>query len=273
MKDFRKIEHAVLLRYYQLAEESSDLTPAKQIAADLKDWISARRVEVAIDGLVANELLEDEFLPDAIAGWRITRKGMEFVDRQLGKPVSFIARLNQTGFKWLDDGDADRAVISASSDKAVSNSWIDQWEGQEPSLDMPGEEDGGYLEFADNILVAIADEQEPPGLYPIDIEEVAKRNKIPGHATWLKLVGSDLQGRGLGKVVGEGPGYKFLLNGVGLNTANQVRGNTSWAFYPSSPTSLSSDADVAAEAPDWGKRGAILTGVGILVAILIAVVS
>ncbi len=265
LKDLRKIEHVVLYRYYLLAETTADLLPAGEISKQLSAWIAPRRVEVAIDALVANAMLEDEFLPHGRPGWRITRRGLEFVDRQLKQPTSFLSRLATYGIEWLASEEAAKANITASSDQPINPEWKDEWEGHEITLDLPSSEDGGYLNFADRILIAIADEQEPPGLSPVGLEEIAKRRGIKAQATWLKLVGSDLQGRGLGRTVGSGPGYKFLLNGVGLNTANKLR------------EAHSSDADdrprIAAATIDWGKWGTILTGIGILVAIIIAMTA
>lgn len=271
LKDLRKIEHVVLHQYYVLSENSSELAPAREISDTLTSWISARRVEVAIEALVAKGMLEDEFLPQAKAGWRITRRGLDFVDRQLKQPASFIARLAEGGLPWLISSEALKANVLSSLDQARPDDGKDVWEGHESTLDVPSADDGGYLEFADKLLVAVADEQEPPGLCPVDLEELARRHGLSAYPTWLKLVGSDLQGRGLGKVIGEGPGYKFLLNGIGLNTANKVRGTSSWSFYPGDELRLLRPP--YASEPDWGKWGVIATVLGIIVAVVIAIAA
>jgi hypothetical protein len=271
LKDLRKIEHVVLYQYYLLSENSSELAPASEISEKLTSWVTARRVEVAVEALVANGMLEDEFLPQSKAGWRITRRGLDFVDRQLKQPASFIARLAEAGFSWLSSSEAMKANIRSSLDQARANGWKDVWEGHESTLDVPSSEDGGYLEFADKLLVAVADEQEPPGLCPVDLEQLARRHGLSAYPTWLKLVGSDLQGRGLGKTIGAGPGYKFLLNGMGLNTANKIRGSSSWSYYPNDEAR--SLRPPHASEPNWGKWGVIATALSIIVAVLIAIVS
>jgi len=271
LKDLRKIEHVVLYQYYLLSENSSELAPASEISEALTSWISARRVEVAIEALVANGMLEDEFLPQSKAGWRITRRGLDFVDRQLKQPASFVARLAESGFAWLASSEALKANIRNSLDQARPGDWKDVWEGHESTLDVPSAEDGGYLEFADKLLVAVADEQEPPGLFPVDLEQLARRHGLSAYPTWLKLVGSDFQGRGLGKVIGDGPGYKFLLNGIGLNTANKVRRTSSSSIYLNEESG--SPRPPYASQPDWGKWGVIATVLSIIVAVVIAIAA
>jgi hypothetical protein len=80
-----------------------------------------------------------------------------------------------------------------------------------------------YLIFRDDILVAIADDQEPPGLVEVDLFEVCQRRNIRFIESWVHLVGKDLEELGFGKDKSTLKNRRFLLNGAGLAKATEIR--------------------------------------------------
>ena len=80
-----------------------------------------------------------------------------------------------------------------------------------------------YLTFRDDLIVAIADEQEPPGLAEIDLFSLVQRRKIHHLDTWVHLVGKDLERLGYGSDRSTMKNRRFLINGAGLEAATLLR--------------------------------------------------
>jgi hypothetical protein len=79
-----------------------------------------------------------------------------------------------------------------------------------------------YITFRDALLIAIADEQEPPGLGAVILQDVVNRNDVAHQPTWLQTVGADYERLGYGKIIFDGHD-RFLINGAGLEAATLVR--------------------------------------------------
>ena len=84
-------------------------------------------------------------------------------------------------------------------------------------------EERDYLTFRDEIIFAIADEQEPPGLAEIDLFSLVQRRKIHHMETWVHLVGKDLERLGYGSDRSTMKNRRFLINGAGLEAATLLR--------------------------------------------------
>jgi hypothetical protein len=84
-------------------------------------------------------------------------------------------------------------------------------------------ENADYITFRDSVIVALADDQEPPGLGYLDIEDLCKRHGIFAHETWISTVGHDMQSLGWGKADSDLEEHRFLINGGGLARAAEVR--------------------------------------------------
>lgn len=114
MLSAKKIELAVLHKLYQFAERNEEAPTPTVIAGAFKGpEISLRRIEVALDSLVA--LGQAESIPDPTAGvyrWQIASEGFGVVDRALRIPTTFIARLNLNGDAWLQSEEAEAAVLN-----------------------------------------------------------------------------------------------------------------------------------------------------------------
>ena len=80
-----------------------------------------------------------------------------------------------------------------------------------------------YITFRDSVIVALADEQEPPGLGAIELSELCKRHGIPFHDTWIQTVGADMAQLGWGTDRSTLKGRLFQINGSGLARASEVR--------------------------------------------------
>ena len=80
-----------------------------------------------------------------------------------------------------------------------------------------------YLWFRDELLVAVADEQEPPGLVEVDLFEIARAKGIRFQESWIHVVGKDWEKLGLGQDRSTLKNRRFLMNGPGLARASEIR--------------------------------------------------
>ena len=80
-----------------------------------------------------------------------------------------------------------------------------------------------YIGFRDSVIVALADEQEPPGLGSIEVSGLCKRHGISFHETWLQTIGPDMAQLGWGTDRSTLKERSFLINGSGLARAVEVR--------------------------------------------------
>ena len=83
--------------------------------------------------------------------------------------------------------------------------------------------DHDYLTFRENLLVAMADEQEPPSWGELDLFELCERKRIRAQETWLHLVGRDLEELGYGRDRSTMKNRRFLINGAGIAAATEIR--------------------------------------------------
>ena len=84
-------------------------------------------------------------------------------------------------------------------------------------------EDTDYIAFRDSVIVALADDQEPPGLGDFDIADLCARHGIKAHETWIMTVGRDMESLGWGRDTSTTKQRRFLINGGGLARAVEVR--------------------------------------------------
>ena len=84
-------------------------------------------------------------------------------------------------------------------------------------------EDTDYIAFRDSVIVALADDQEPPGLGDLDLKDLCARHQIGFHDTWLMTVGADMEQLGWGTDTSTLKQRRFLINGAGLARATEVR--------------------------------------------------
>ncbi len=83
--------------------------------------------------------------------------------------------------------------------------------------------DTDYLAFRDAVIVALADDQEPPGLGEMDLFDLCARHQIGFHDTWVMTVGEDMERLGWGKDTSTLQHKRFLINGGGLARAAEIR--------------------------------------------------
>ena len=119
----RKIELAVMFKLHQLAEadeEAITIAEAQELFGS-EFTLSRRRVEFALEELERrHEVIRDydRYAEDERC-WKISRLGMETVDRAMRVPTSFIARLAKVGDDWLNSEEAHSAILQKSkSDEA-----------------------------------------------------------------------------------------------------------------------------------------------------------
>ncbi|QBM74914.1 hypothetical protein E2E30_03415 [Sphingomonas sp. AAP5] len=82
--------------------------------------------------------------------------------------------------------------------------------------------DHDYITFREALLIAVADEQEPPGLGAVQLEQVAERHAITYQATWMQMVGPDFERLQYGKMIFDGE-TRFLIRGAGVEAATLFR--------------------------------------------------
>jgi hypothetical protein len=80
-----------------------------------------------------------------------------------------------------------------------------------------------YRDFREEVLIAIADEQEPPGLGEVDLFDLCRRRQIPFQETWVHLLPRDLEDLGYGSDHSTMSARRFLINGAGLAAAAEAR--------------------------------------------------
>ena len=122
--------------------------------------------------------------------------------------------------------------------------------------------DYDYLSFRDDILIGVADLQEPPGLFAVEIGRLVEQLGIAAQPSWIMLVAKDLADQGFGRDQSTLKSHTFLLNGKGLARATELRRER----QASGPLETSASID-------WTKWGTILAGVGIAVTILVALIA
>ena len=83
--------------------------------------------------------------------------------------------------------------------------------------------DTDYIAFRDAVIVALADDQEPPGLGDLDLFDLCERHQIGFLDTWVMTVGKDMEGLGWGEDTSTLDAKRFLINGGGLARAAEVR--------------------------------------------------
>ena len=83
--------------------------------------------------------------------------------------------------------------------------------------------DISYPSFRDSVIVAIADEQDPPGLGQVNLHDLCNRHALACTPTWIEVVGGDMDKLGWGRDVSTLKERKFLINGAGLARAAEVR--------------------------------------------------
>jgi hypothetical protein len=111
----RKIELAVMFKLHQLAEadeEAITIAEAQELFGS-EFTLSRRRVEFALEELERrHEIIRDydRYAEDERC-WKISRLGMETVDRALRVPTTFIARLAKVGDDWLNSEEAHSATL------------------------------------------------------------------------------------------------------------------------------------------------------------------
>lgn len=118
-----------------------------------------------------------------------------------------------------------------------------------------------YTEFLDDVIVAIADEQGPPGLGEVQIQDICDRHNIVAQETWVQLAAKDMADYGWGKSYSQWGGGGFQINGGGLRRADEIRKSKQEAAK-----SLPSETN-------WAKLSAIFAGIAIPVAIILWVFS
>jgi hypothetical protein len=82
---------------------------------------------------------------------------------------------------------------------------------------------GDYIAFRDSVIVALADDQVPPGLGDLELTDLCRRHGIAFSETWITTVGADMEVLGWGRDRSTLKERRFLINGAGLARAAEVR--------------------------------------------------
>ena len=85
------------------------------------------------------------------------------------------------------------------------------------------DQDGDYVAFRDSVIVALADDQEPPGLGTVELSDLCKRHGITFYDSWIMTVGTDIEALGWGTDQSTLKQRLFLINGSGLARAAEIR--------------------------------------------------
>jgi len=113
-----------------------------------------------------------------------------------------------------------------------------------------------YTQFCDDFLVAVADEQEPPGLAAIIVSDVCERAGIDAQESWILLVAGDLNRDGFGSTYDTWDDGYFLINGSGLRRADEIR------------ASKNRNLVTRFDGANWQKWGAIIAAAALIVYII-----
>lgn len=119
-----KIDLAVLYKLHEHAEAGGEAIPPREVVHLFDVHVSTRRVELALEELSAKGDIEREYHPHySDEGlWQVSREGLAKVDRALRVPSSFIARLQESGDRWLESDEAKQAVLKRLTDPMSSTS-------------------------------------------------------------------------------------------------------------------------------------------------------
>jgi negative regulator of sigma E activity len=104
-----KVDLAVLHKLFEMVEMDYGSGTPVEIVGLFEVPISSGRVELALQELErSKDAMTD---PDHRDRWQITRDGMRRVEKSLGIPTTFLARINKKGDIWLESDEAHRAVV------------------------------------------------------------------------------------------------------------------------------------------------------------------
>jgi hypothetical protein len=122
--------------------------------------------------------------------------------------------------------------------------------------------DHDYLKFRDDVIVALADDVEPPGLATLRLIDLCERHKIPFQETWIMLLPTDLEESGYAVDYSTHDGMAVQITGKGVARATQLRRAKEPADWIDRVHGL-----------NWSTWGGIAGVVGVIIAIIALFVS
>jgi hypothetical protein len=100
---------------------------------------------------------------------------------------------------------------------------------QEPSME------NNFVSFADQVLIALADQNSPGRASPPDLRELCERSGIPYQDTWLMEQPRYLEQQGYGSAESTMKSWRFRIRGAGLARAVMLRRAMEAAALEASP--------------------------------------
>ncbi|MEY2943876.1 MAG: hypothetical protein RLY97_1890 [Pseudomonadota bacterium] len=112
-----KIDLAVLLKHFQHAEADGEAQSPQQISGLFAVNIPVYRIRAALNKLESRDEAVREYdrYNEEEGLWRISREGIQTIEKALCLPNSFIARLNKNGDCWLESEEAADAILSKAT--------------------------------------------------------------------------------------------------------------------------------------------------------------